>query len=74
MVVSAASALTVNGVNPDAMTLTGGKWSKDSPVRPARDVLRSVYLGFSLEPMLHIVSGNASTRGKQIEGPLSYPT
>ena len=39
-------------------------------MRPARDVLRSGYLGFSLEPMLHIVSGNVSTRGKQIVGPL----
>ena len=39
-------------------------------MRPERDVLRSSYLGFSLEPMLHIVSGNISTRGKQITGPL----
>ncbi len=35
-----------------------------------RDALRSGYLSFSLEPMLHIVSGNVSTRGKQIKGPL----
>ena len=41
-------------------------------MRPARDVLRSGYLGFSLEPMLQIVSGNASTRGKQIVGPPGY--
>lgn len=39
-------------------------------MRPERDVLRSVSLAFSLEPMLHIVSGNVSTRGKQIVGPL----
>ena len=39
-------------------------------MRLARDVLNSGYLGFSLEPMLHIVSGNVSTRGKQIVGPL----
>jgi hypothetical protein len=38
-------------------------------MRPARDVLRSGYLGFSLEPMFHIVSVNVSTRGKQIVGP-----
>jgi len=27
------------------------------------------YLGFSFEPMLQIVSGDVSIRGKQIEGP-----
>jgi len=32
--------------------------------------LAGSYLSFSLEPMLHIVSGNVSTRGKQIVGPL----
>ena len=32
--------------------------------------LAGSYLGFSLEPMLHIVSGNVSTGGKQIEGAL----
>jgi hypothetical protein len=35
-------------------------------VRPERDALRSGYLGFSLEPMFHIVPGSVSTRGKQI--------
>ena len=34
--------------------------------------LAGSYLGFSLEPMLHIVSGNVSTRGKQIVGPPGY--
>jgi len=43
---------------------------KFQPMRPDHDVLRSGFLGFSLEPMFHIVSGNVSTRGKQIEGPL----
>ena len=31
--------------------------------------LAASYLGFSLKPMLNIVSGNVSTRGKQIVGP-----
>ena len=39
-------------------------------MRPAGDVSSSGQLGFSLEPMLHIVSGNVSARGKQIVGPL----
>ncbi len=54
------------------MTRTGGTWRKDPPERPGRDVLRSGYLAFNLKPMLHIVTGNVSTRGKQIVGPLSY--
>jgi hypothetical protein len=33
------------------------------------DSLAGSYLGFSLEPMLDIVSGNVSTRGKQIVSP-----
>ena len=37
-----------------------------------RDILRGAYLGLSLEPMLHIVSGNVSTRRKQIIGPFGY--
>ena len=39
-------------------------------MRPERDALRSGYLGFSLEPMLHLVPGSVSTRGKQTVGPL----
>ena len=41
-------------------------------MRALRDGLRSGYLGFSFEPMLHIVSGNVATRGKQIVGPPGY--
>jgi len=41
-------------------------------MRLARDVLNSGYLGFSLEPMLHIMTGNVSTLGKQIVGPPGY--
>jgi hypothetical protein len=58
----------------DAITLigelTGVRRRNHSTVRPEREVLRSGYLGFGLEPMFQIVTGNVSTRGKKMEGPL----